>query len=59
MIGEMGLRLRQKFTYVYDLDARHEFEIEVVEIQTQADDNEYPRLLHSQGIMPRQYGFDC
>ena len=59
VIGELGLFLKQKFTYVYDLQEEHEFEVEVVGIQAQADDDEYPRLLRSQGMMPRQYGFDC
>lgn len=59
VIGELGLQLGQRFTYVYDMNEWHEFEVEVVGIRSHADDDEYPRLVRSQGMMPRQYGFDC
>lgn len=54
-IGELGLVKNHKFLYHFDYGDSHEFEIEVVGIQAQAEDVTYPRVVDQKGEAPSQY----
>ena len=55
IIGELGLVKRHKFLYLFDYGDQHEFEVEVIDIQSQAMPGKYPRLIDSRGESPDQY----
>jgi hypothetical protein len=55
IIGELGLTLKHSFLYLFDYGDNHEFEVQVVGIQPQAEPGEYPRVIASMGESPRQY----
>lgn len=55
VIGELGLAVKHKFLYLFDYGDQHEFEIEVVGIRQKAEPGKYPRVIDSQGKIPRQY----
>ncbi|MGB0387504.1 MAG: IS1096 element passenger TnpR family protein [Ardenticatenaceae bacterium] len=55
IVGELGIAKKHKFLYYFDYGDSHKFEIEVVDIRPQADDEQYPRLVESQGEAPKQY----
>ena len=57
IIGELGLVKKHKFLYYFDYGDSREFEIEVVDIQPQADEGKYPRVVDSKGEAPAQYGW--
>lgn len=57
VIGELGLVIGHKFVYYFDYGDGHEFEIEVVDIRSQAEPGQYPRVIESQGKPPEQYGW--
>ena len=55
-LGDLGLEPGQKFLYLFDYGDEHEFEVEVVEIRTDAPAGRYPKLIESRGEAPEQYG---
>lgn len=55
VIGDLGLKKKHKFFYFFDYGDSHKFEIQVVDIRAQADNDDYPRLVESQGEAPKQY----
>ena len=57
MVGELGLTKRHKFLYYFDYGDSHEFEVEVVDVQPQAEPGDYPRVVDAKGDAPSQYGW--
>jgi hypothetical protein len=55
-IGDLGLRMKQKFLYLYDYGDEHRFEVQLVGINPEAPKGRYPRIVESHGKAPRQYG---
>jgi hypothetical protein len=56
-LGELGLVLGHKFLYYFDYGDSHKFEVEVVDINPQADKGKYPRIVKASGEAPDQYGW--
>lgn len=54
-IGDLGLKPKQKFLYLFDYGDCHEFEVEVVGVNPDAPAGRYPRLVESRGEAPEQY----
>jgi hypothetical protein len=54
-IGMLGFTLKHTFHYLFDYGDMHEFEIDVVGIEEQADPGDYPRIVASRGEAPEQY----
>jgi len=52
----LGLRMKQKFLYLYDYGDEHRFEVQLVGINPEAPKGRYPRIVESHGKAPRQYG---
>jgi hypothetical protein len=57
VLGELGLVLGHKFLYYFDYGDSHKFEVEVVAIHPQADDEKYPRVVEAHAEAPAQYGW--
>ncbi|MBN1485752.1 MAG: hypothetical protein JXA37_13645 [Chloroflexia bacterium] len=57
VLGELGLPPQHEFLYYFDYGDGHQFEVQVVAIQAQAEPGEYPRLVDSRGEAPAQYGW--
>ena len=55
-LDDLDLEPGQKFLYLFDYGDDHEFEVEVVEIRSEAPAGQYPKLLESKGKAPDQYG---
>jgi hypothetical protein len=55
-IGDLRLRMKQKFLYLFDYGDEHRFEVQLVDINPEAPKDRYPRLVESHGKAPRQYG---
>lgn len=55
LIGDLKLKPGQKFLYLFDYGDEHTFEVEVVEIKTDAPTGRYPQLIESKGNAPEQY----
>lgn len=49
IIGSLGMSIKHKFLYLFDYGDQHVFEIELVNIQEVADEDEYPRMLDGRG----------
>ena len=56
VLDDLDLESGQKFLYLFDYGDDHEFEVEVVEIRSEAPAGQYPKLLESKGKAPEQYG---
>lgn len=56
VLGGLGLVLGHKFLYYFDYGDSHKFEVEVVDIHLQDDDESYPRIVEARGEAPAQYG---
>ncbi len=54
-ISKLALKSRQKFLYVFDFGEDHHFNIKVVGFGILNKGQKYPRLVHSEGIAPKQY----
>jgi hypothetical protein len=54
-LGELGLKPKQKFLYLFDYGDEHQFEVEVVEVRPNAQPGRYPKLIDSRGEAPEQY----
>jgi hypothetical protein len=57
-IGMPGFVPKHTFQYLFDYGDMHEFEIDVVGIEEQAEPGDYPRVVDSKGKVPSQYGWD-
>lgn len=55
-IGDLSLRMKQKFLYLFDYGDEHRFEVQLVGINPEAAKGDYPKLVESHGKAPRQYG---
>ena len=56
-IGDLSLRMKQKFLYLFDYGDEHRFEVQLVAINPDASkDVRYPRILEEHGEPPPQYG---
>jgi hypothetical protein len=57
-IGELDLRLKQRFLYLFDYGDEHRFEVQLISINVDAPkDVSYPRELERHGEDPEQYRF--
>jgi ABC-type cobalt transport system substrate-binding protein len=54
-IGIFGLKLGQKFAYLFDFGDCHEFEIEVIGFGDINKNKKYPLIIESKGKAPEQY----
>jgi hypothetical protein len=57
VLGDLGLTKGHKFLYYFDYGDCHEFEVEVVDVQPQAEAGDYPRVVDARGEAPPQYGW--
>lgn len=55
-IGDLRLRMKQRFLYLFDYGDEHHFEVQLVDINPDAPKNRYPRLVEKHGKNPSQYG---
>jgi hypothetical protein len=55
-IGDLGLRMKQRFLYLFDYGDEHRFEVQLVGINPEAPKKSYPRIVESHGEAPPQYG---
>ncbi len=55
-IGDLRLRMKQKFLYLFDYGDEHRFEVQLVGINREAPKGRYPKIVESHGKAPRQYG---
>ncbi len=56
-IGDLSLRMKQKFLYLFDYGDEHRFEVQLVGVNPEAaKEGRYPRIVKSHGKAPRQYG---
>lgn len=55
-IGDLGLRMKQKFLYLFDYGDEHCFEVQLVGLNPEAPKGRYPRIVESHGKAPPQYG---
>jgi hypothetical protein len=57
-IGDLNLRMKQRFLYLFDYGAEHRFEVQLVDANPDAPkDEDYPRTLERHGKSPSQYGW--
>ncbi len=56
IIGDLSLRMKQKFLYLFDYGDEHRFDVQLVGINPEAAKGDYPKLVESHGKAPRQYG---
>jgi len=54
-IGELNLKSKQKFLYIYDFGANWVFEIDYVGNGEKDGAGDYPRIIASKGEAPEQY----
>lgn len=54
-IGDLSLRMKQKFLYLFDYGDEHRFEVQLVGINPEAPKGRYPKIVESHGKPPRQY----
>jgi len=58
-LDDLGLKIGDKFLYLFDYGVNHEFEIELLEIGEQEDISEdYPHLLAEEGELPSEFLID-
>ena len=55
-IGDLQLRMKQKFLYLFDYGDEHRFDVQLVGINPEAAKGQYPRIVESHGKAPQQYG---
>ena len=55
VIGQLGLVRKHKFLYYFDYGAGNEFEVETIDIRSQAEPGAYPRVVERKGEAPPQY----
>jgi hypothetical protein len=55
-LGGIGLKIKQRFLYLFDYGDDHLFDLEVRAINPQAPKGKYPKIVASHGPAPSQYG---
>jgi len=56
-IGDLSLRMKQKFLYLFDYGDEHHFDVQLVGTNPEAaKEGRYPRIVESHGKAPQQYG---
>ena len=55
-IGDLNLRTRQRFLYLFDYGDEHRFEVQLVGVNPDAPKGKYPRVVERNGENPPQYG---
>jgi len=55
-IGDLSLRMKQRFLYLFDYGDEHRFEVQLVDINAEAPKGRYPKIVEKHGRPPRQYG---
>jgi hypothetical protein len=55
-IGDLSLRMKQKFLYLFDYGDEHRFEVQLAGINPEAPKGRYPKIVEKHGRPPRQYG---
>lgn len=55
VIGKLGLTLKHTFLYFFDYGDSHQFNVEVVDIRSNAGPGKYPRVVDQKGEVPEQY----
>jgi hypothetical protein len=55
-IGDLNLRTKQRFLYLFDYGDEHRFEVQVIDVNPEAaKDGDYPRIVEVHGANPVQY----
>jgi hypothetical protein len=55
-IGDLNLRMKQRFLYLFDYGDEHRFEVQLIDVAPEAaGDGEYPRIVEVHGKNPEQY----
>lgn len=54
-IRDLGLRMKQRFLYLYDYGDEHRFDVQLVAFNPDAPRGDYPRIIERHGRAPRQY----
>jgi len=58
-IGDLNLRMKQRFMYLFDYGDEHRFEVRLLGIDPDAPKEKYPRVVEQHGKNPPQYeGWD-
>jgi hypothetical protein len=55
-IGDLSLRMKQRFLYLFDYGDEHRFDVQLVGINAEAPKGRYPKIVEKHGRPPRQYG---
>jgi hypothetical protein len=54
-IRDLGLRLKQRFLYLFDYGDEHRFEVQLIAINPEAPKRKRPRVVERHGRNPKQY----
>ncbi|RME44529.1 MAG: plasmid pRiA4b ORF-3 family protein [Chloroflexi bacterium] len=54
-IRDLGLRLKQRFLYLFDYGDEHRFEVQLLAVNPDAPKGKYPRVVERHGRNPEQY----
>jgi hypothetical protein len=55
-IGDLNLRMKQRFLYLFDYGDEHRFEVQLIDVTPEAaGDGGYPRIVEVHGDNPEQY----
>lgn len=57
-IGDLNLRMKQRFLYLFDYGDEHHFEVQLVGVNPDAPKGKYPRVVERHGKNPPQYDMD-
>lgn len=57
-IGDLNLRMKQRFLYLFDYGDEHHFEVQLVAVNPDAPKGRYPRVVERHGKNPPQYDLD-
>jgi hypothetical protein len=57
-IGDLNLRMKQRFLYLFDYGDEHHFEVQLVGVNPDAPKEKYPRVAERHGKNPPQYDMD-
>jgi hypothetical protein len=56
-VGNLRLRMKQRFLYLFDYGDEHRFEVQLVATNPDAPQDRYPKVVESHGEAPSQYGW--
>ncbi len=54
-IGDLNLRMKQRFLYLFDYGDEHRFEVQLMDVNPDAPKGDYPRVVKRRGKNPSQY----